>query len=43
MQKQKINCCADIFIFPVTENKVECITKNFKANSHQIVMKFQKM
>jgi len=43
MPKQKINCCADIFIFTVTENKVECATKTFKADSHYIVMKFQKM
>ena len=31
MPKQKINCCADIFIFTVTENKVECATKTFKS------------
>jgi hypothetical protein len=32
MSKQKINCCADtIFICPVTENEVECVTKNLKG------------
>jgi hypothetical protein len=31
--KQKINCCANItFISPVTENEVECVTKNLKGN-----------
>jgi hypothetical protein len=32
MSKQKINCCADIFISPVTENEVEGVTKNLKGN-----------
>jgi hypothetical protein len=32
MSKQKINSSANmIFISPVTENEVECVTKNFKA------------
>jgi hypothetical protein len=32
MPKQKINCCANtIFIFPVTENEVEYVTKNLKG------------
>jgi hypothetical protein len=33
MLKQKINCYANtIFTYPVTENEVECVTKNLKGN-----------
>jgi hypothetical protein len=32
MSNQKINCCANaIFISPVTENEVECVTTNLKG------------
>jgi hypothetical protein len=33
MMKQKTNCCANTtFISPVTENEVECVTKDLKGN-----------
>jgi hypothetical protein len=30
--EQKVNCCPNtIFIFPVTENEVECVTRNLRS------------